>query len=88
MQDWGCLHIPVEPYEALGGSVLLLLELVENEVLEGFREGRSSKLAVTDFLGLSQYVCKSLCHTFDSMPAIATDLDVAVHVILDRLESC
>jgi hypothetical protein len=37
MQDWSCLHIPVEPYEALGGSVLLLLELVEDEVLEGFR---------------------------------------------------
>jgi hypothetical protein len=53
MQDWGCLHIPVEPYEALGGSVLLLLELVEDKVLKGFRKGRSSKLTVTDFLRLS-----------------------------------
>ena len=30
----GC--IPVQPYKALGGDVLLLLELIENEVLEGF----------------------------------------------------
>jgi hypothetical protein len=28
--------IPVQPHKALGGSVLLLLELVKDEVLEGF----------------------------------------------------
>jgi hypothetical protein len=32
----GRVIIPVEPDKALGGSVLLLLELVEDEVLEGF----------------------------------------------------
>mgnify|MGYP004500540111 CR=1 FL=1 len=41
---------PVEPDKALGGSVLLLLKLVEDEVLEGLGECGSSELAVTDFL--------------------------------------
>jgi hypothetical protein len=29
-------NTPVQPYKAFGGCVLLLLELVEDEVLEGF----------------------------------------------------
>jgi hypothetical protein len=28
--------LPVQPHETLGGSVLLLLELVQNEFLQGF----------------------------------------------------
>ena len=43
-------NVPVEPDEALGGSVLLLLELVQDEVLEGLGECGGSELAVTDFL--------------------------------------
>lgn len=43
-------NVPVEPDKALGSSVLLLLELVQDEFLEGLREGGGSKLAVTDFL--------------------------------------
>jgi hypothetical protein len=30
------VNVPVQPYKAFGGCVLLLLELVEDEVLEGF----------------------------------------------------
>ena len=52
--DWmgsgGRGNVPVEPDEALGGSVLLLLELVQDEVLEGLGECGGSELAVTDFL--------------------------------------
>lgn len=43
-------HLPVEPDEALGGCVLLLLELVEDEVLKGLGECGGSELAVADFL--------------------------------------
>lgn len=50
-----CMNVPVEPDKALGGCVLLLLELVEDEVLECLGEGGSSKLAVTDFLGHVSY---------------------------------
>lgn len=49
------MNVPVEPDKALGGCVLLLLELVEDEVLECLGEGGSSKLAVTDFLGHVSY---------------------------------
>lgn len=47
--------VPVEPDKTLGGCVLLLLELVENEVLEGLGECGSSELAVTDFLRRVSY---------------------------------
>ena len=43
-------NIPDEPEETLGGDVLLLLKLVDDEVLEGLGEGRGSELPVTDFL--------------------------------------
>jgi hypothetical protein len=67
--------------------VLLLLEFVEDEVLEGFRERRGSELAVADFLGsVSTSIYQNT--VLDKMPAVLTNLDVAVHVILDRLESC
>ena len=42
--------IPVQPYKALSRDVLLLLEFVKHEILEGFREGGSSELPVADFL--------------------------------------
>jgi len=29
-------RVPVQPYQTLSGRVLLLLELIEDEVLEGF----------------------------------------------------
>ena len=41
--------------------MLLLLELVKNKLLEGLREGGSSKLAVTYFLG--QVSCNSTLST-------------------------
>ena len=74
-------NVPVEPDEALGGSVLLLLELVEDEVLEGLGECGGSELAVTDFL--ERVNCALYC-------VIGADsyLDVAGHVALDWLESC
>lgn len=43
-------NVPVKPDKTLGGSVLLLLELVEDEVLESFRECGGSELAVANFL--------------------------------------
>jgi len=42
--------LPVQPDEAFGGSVLLLLELVEHKLLEGPGECRGSELAIADFL--------------------------------------
>jgi hypothetical protein len=43
-------NVPVQPDEAFGGGVLLFFELVKDEVLEGFAEGRGGELAVADFL--------------------------------------
>lgn len=61
--------------------MLLLLELVEDEVLEGLGECGSSELAVTDFLALIS----------DRLVVFTTPghlyLDVARHVVLDGLES-
>jgi hypothetical protein len=74
-------NVPVEPDQAFGGCVLLLLELVENKLLEGLGEGGSGKLAVTDFLGHVSYgTAPPNLH--------AAYLDVARHVVLDRLECC
>jgi hypothetical protein len=47
--------VPVEPDEALGGCVLLLLQLVKDEVLKGLGQCGSSELAVADFLGHVSY---------------------------------
>lgn len=43
-------HVPGQPQETLSGDVLLLLELVDDEVLQGLRERGSCELAVADFL--------------------------------------
>jgi hypothetical protein len=42
---------PDEPDEAFGGDVLLGLELVDDELLEGLGFERGGELAVADFLG-------------------------------------
>jgi hypothetical protein len=43
-------NAPVQPDETFGGDVFLLLELVEDEVLQGFGKGGGGELAFADFL--------------------------------------
>ena len=51
-------NVPVQPNETLGGGVLLLLELVEDEVLECLGKCGGGKLSVADFLPFIN------CHSF------------------------
>lgn len=43
-------NVPDQPQKALGGSVLLYLQLVSAKILDVLRLGRRSELAITDFL--------------------------------------
>lgn len=48
------VYIPYKPNQALGSGVLLGLEFVEDEGLEIFGFGWSSKLTIADFLHIAQ----------------------------------
>lgn len=49
---WEGFYAPSQPEETFCGDVLLLLELVDDEVLQGLGERGCGELAVTDFLFL------------------------------------
>ena len=71
--------------------MLLLLELVEDEVLEGLGESGGSGLAVADFLlGSSLARLHFLSWTFEPQSngshGSPSYLDVTAHVVLHRLE--
>lgn len=71
--------------------MLLLLELVEDEVLEGLGESGSGGLAVADFLlGLLSarvyFLAWSSESQFNGSHGDSSYLDVTAHVILHRLE--
>lgn len=45
------MNIPDEPDEALSSNVLLALDLVDDELLDGGRLGGGGSEALTEFLG-------------------------------------
>lgn len=59
MERWGLGeegNAPDEPDQAFGGDVLLGLELVDDELLEGLGFERGGELAVADFLVRGKYL--------------------------------